>query len=674
MNRLAAEASPYLKQHAHNPVDWYPWGPEALARAKAEDRPLLVSIGYSACHWCHVMERECFEKPEIAAIMNGLFVCVKVDREERPDVDALYMDAVHAMGLRGGWPLNVFLMPDARPFYGGTYFPPRQWVSICQQIGEAFHSQRQALQDSADGFARSFNQTEREKYGLLPEEKPVSAAEIGQLYEQVATGFDRQRGGLQRAPKFPMPVVWQFVLRYFQFSNDTPALSALKTTLNGMATGGLYDQLGGGFARYSTDGEWFLPHFEKMLYDNAQLLSLYAQTWLVSREPLYRRVVEQTVGWLEDEMSSPEGGFYAALDADSEGEEGLFYTWTQAEITETLGQVWGPLVCSFFQVTEAGNQHDEASGQPTGRNILFPQKTIESFELENGLLGGQLAEKLAMLLKAREARIRPGLDDKILTGWNALMLSGLTDAYRAFGEEKYLQLALRNARFLDRHLRNGGDLFHSFQAGRAVIPAFLDDYAALANAYANLYQATFDEHWLEVAGQLADTAIRYFGNDDDVFFYYSDERHSDDLFARKKEWFDNVIPSANSQLAHALHTLGILLDRPDFQELSGKLFAAARPLLLQHPESLAHWASLAVLRAEPSVEIVISGPAALDFRRELEKRYWPGKVLAGATTRPGRLPLLEGRQPTEQTLIYVCRDRVCERPVTSVAEAWELMG
>ena len=565
-------------------------------------------------------------------------------------------------------------MPDARPFYGGTYFPPRQWVSLCQQIADAFLTQRQALQESADGFARNFSQTEREKYGLTPEQQPVTEADVRALYQRLPGSFDRQRGGLERAPKFPMPVVWQFVLRYFQFTNDNSALSALKTTLDRMATGGLYDPLGGGFARYSTDGEWFLPHFEKMLYDNAQLLSLYAQAWLVTKEPLYKRVVEQTAGWLQREMTAPEGGFYAALDADSEGEEGRFYTWTQGEIMETLGGVWGPRVARFFQISEAGNQHDEATGQPTGRNILFPQKTIETFELEEGLLGGQLQQQLERLLEARSGRIRPGLDDKILTGWNALMLNGLVDAYRAFGQENYLQLALQNARFLHEKLQTGGDLMHSFQGGKAVIPAFLDDYAATATAFANLYQATFEEQWLERAGQLLETALRYFGNDDDVFFYFSDERHSDDLFARKKEWFDNVIPSANSQLAHALHTVGTLLDRPDFQELSTKLFAAARPLLNQHPESLAHWASLAVLRAEPSVEVVISGPQALAFRRELDKRYWPARVLAGTVTE-SRLPLLEGRQPAAgQTLIYVCRGRVCSRPVASVAEAWELMG
>ncbi|WP_420153009.1 thioredoxin domain-containing protein [Siphonobacter sp.] len=677
MNRLVHESSPYLRQHAHNPVDWYPWGEDALRKAREEDKPILVSIGYSACHWCHVMERESFEQESVARLMNEHFVCIKVDREERPDVDAIYMDAVQAMGIRGGWPLNVFLMPDAKPFYGGTYFPARNWMSICQQIGEAFQTQRQALQDSAEGFTRNMHYSETEKYGLpVPTGLPVdfTPEELKTTYTKLAASFDVERGGTNGAPKFPMPVIWLFALRYFQQTYEPDTIRAVRHTLDRMALGGIYDQIGGGFARYSTDGEWFLPHFEKMLYDNAQLLSLYSEAWLATKEPLYKRVVYQTVEWLQREMTHPEGGFYSALDADSEGEEGKFYTWTKTEILEILGPVWGELVCDYFQVTEEGNYHEESSGHATGKNILFPQRTLESFEQEHELISGQMDGLFEKLRQVRDSRIHPGLDDKILTSWNGLMLKGLVDAYRTFGEGEFLALALQNAQFIKDRLLEDGQLFHSYKEGQVRIPGFLEDYAAVADAFTHLYQATFDESWLRLAEQLADYAISHFWDEADGLFFFTDRTVSDALIARKKELFDNVIPSSNSIMATALYTLSLLLDRPDFGERSHQMLQKVKGLLASNPEFLPHWASLASYHSSPTVEIAIVGPLVQEYRRQLESRYLPNKVLTGAEE-SGTLPLLLHRDSTEgRTMVYVCYNRACQLPVDSVAAAWELVG
>lgn len=666
MNRLAHETSPYLLQHAHNPVDWYPWGEEALARARAEDKPLLVSIGYSACHWCHVMEREAFEKEPIADLMNRHFVCVKVDREERPDVDAIYMDAVQAMGIRGGWPLNVFLMPDARPFYGGTYFPPQRWAKVLEDVAAAFVEHRPALQESADGFARHLVAAEGEKYSLgqVTDESGVKPAFIAGLLDKLSTRFDPELGGLTGAPKFPMPAVWRFVLRAAPLVGHEKALDALHLTLAAFTSGGLYDPLAGGFARYSTDAEWFVPHFEKMGYDNGQLLSLYAEAVRLSGTSPgvaegYRQVLRQTIGWLRREMTSPEGGFYSALDADSEGEEGLFYTWTKAEVESVLGAE-AAAFSRYYGIADEGNYHDEASGQPTGRNIL--RRTPGVPEPANL---GTLRQRL---LDARDQRVRPGLDDKILTSWNGLLLRGLVDAYRALGDETVRELAETNARFLRENLTEGTRLRHSFKNGEAKIDGFLDDYAALIDAYTELYQVTFEEGYLREAEALTDYVLTHFWDETDGLFFYTDAT-AEPLIARKKELFDNVIPASNSMMAHNLHTLGHLLEHPDWRERAAAMLARVRPLIAGNPDYLSHWASLATRLAGPTAEVVFVGPEARRLQQEFSREFRPDVVIAGAE-RAGTIPLLEGRESNgTDTLIYVCFNQTCQLPVRTVDEA-----
>ena len=543
MNRLQTETSPYLLQHAQNPVNWFPWGVEALTKAKTENKPILVSIGYSACHWCHVMEHESFEKEEVAEVMNRHFVSIKIDREERPDIDAIYMDAVQAMGVQGGWPLNVFLMPDGKPFYGGTYYPKQNWIKLLEAVHHGFTNNQSELQKSAEGFTENMLFSDSEKYNLLSDNQVFTKDNLGVMYQKIAQSFDSEWGGFQRSPKFPMPSVWMFLLRYSHLQNNENALNHLKFTLNKMAMGGIYDQLGGGFARYSVDGEWFCPHFEKMLYDNGQMVSLYSQAYTLTQEPLYRETVYETIEWLAREMTSSEGGFYSALDADSEGVEGKFYVWTKHEIDEILGEK-SEEFCRVYQIDSNGNWEH-------GVNILWKNEPI---------LNSQLSESIQKLMAKRAERIRPGLDDKILCSWNGLMLNGLVDAYRTFGEEKFLNLALKNARFVKDNFLKNDFLSHSYKNGHTKIQGFLEDYASVIDAYTNLYQATFEENWLHLAEKLTLYVCQNFYDEKEQLFYFTD-KSAEELIARKKEIFDNVIPSSNSMMARNLYTLGFLLDR-----------------------------------------------------------------------------------------------------------------
>ncbi len=485
-NRLAQESSPYLKQHAHNPVDWYPWSEEALNKAREEDKPIIVSIGYSACHWCHVMEHECFEDEAVAQRMNEHFVSIKVDREERPDVDQVYMEAVQMMGIQGGWPLNVFLTPDQKPFYGGTYFPKDNWVQLLDNIAQAYQHNREELTKSAEEFVQNLARPDHERYAIGQGEAfdaQRARQQLADIYRNFAQSFDTERGGMAKAPKFPMPSQWLFLMRYIAITEDEAALKQLRLTLDEMANGGIYDQVGGGFARYSVDAEWFAPHFEKMLYDNGQLLSVYAEAYTLTQEVLYQRVINETVSFVSRELTSEEGGFYSALDADSEGEEGRFYTWTYEEIKNVLGQE-ADLVIDYFGVTEAGNWEN-------GRNILHKRKSNDAFAQRYGLNFVDLDELIEdvkqRLLEQRAKRERPGLDDKIIASWNGLMLRGLVDAYAATGSTDTLALARRNAHFLvNEMMEQRGEttvLYRTYQADPSTrINGYLDDYAAVIDA------------------------------------------------------------------------------------------------------------------------------------------------------------------------------------------------
>ena len=667
-NNLIHETSPYLLQHAHNPVEWYPWGEAALQKAKAENKPILVSIGYSACHWCHVMERESFENKQIADLMNARLVCIKVDREERPDVDAIYMEALQAMGIQGGWPLNVFLMPDARPFYGGTYFPPQNWANLVVGIKKAFDENAEKLQESADGFTENMLFSESEKYDLqADDELTFGEEELVTIFNRMSASFDYERGGMNRAPKFPMPSIWKFMLRYYQVTKDERALQHLNLTLDRLALGGIYDMLGGGWTRYSTDADWKVPHFEKMLYDNGQLVSLYAEAYALTKDHLYKERVTQTINWLAREMTSNEGGFYSALDADSEGEEGKFYIWTKKEIDYLLAEQSNEFN-EVFQITEEGNWEH-------GNNILHLEERVW------GVDNTKWNNHFALLLTERNKRIRPGLDDKILCSWNGLMLKGLVDAYRYINEPKFLEIALANANFIREKMttkvqtedgKEGRGLWHNYKNGKATIIAYLEDYAAVIDAYTALYQVTFDELWLQEAEMLTDYVIANFYDTEDQFFYFTDSQ-GEQLIARKKELFDNVVPASNSIMATNLYNLGLILDRHDYINIGKLMLAKMKKLVLTEAQWLTNWATLATQLAKPTAEVAIVGPDAQRVRAVLDQTYNPNKVYVG-TAESSDLPLLQNRTAKDgKTMIYVCFDKTCQLPTDDISKALELM-
>lgn len=663
-NKLAQETSPYLLQHSHNPVNWFPWGEEALKKAKEEDKPIIVSIGYSSCHWCHVMERESFENKDIAAVMNKSFINIKVDREERPDIDQIYLEALQTMNLRGGWPLNVFLTPDAKPFYGGTYFPPSHWSNLLTQISNAFLNHRSDLENSANEFTKSLNHNETLKYGLSDAEQDFKQEDLVGAFNKLQSQFDRKLGGLNKSPKFPMPSIYRFLLCYFDLTNEEAALKHVKLTLDRMAFGGIYDQLGGGFARYSTDEEWFAPHFEKMLYDNGQLLSLYSEAFVATKNPLYKDVVFETVDWLKREMTNPEGGFYSALDADTEGEEGKFYVWTRDEIKSILHED-SDLFCDYYNLTDTGNWEH-------GKNILFRNLTDEAFsnkhKIDKDILKSKVKEWKRVLSKEREKRVKPGLDNKILASWNGIMLKGLVDAYRTFNNSEFLTIAEKNAHFLLTKMKDGSKLFHSYKDGKATIEGYLEDYAFVIEGLLGLYQATFNEQWLKEAESLTEYSIKYFYDKEEDLFFFTSEI-SEKLIARKKELFDNVIPSSNSVMAKNLFTLGILLGKSEYEEKALTMLGKIKKLITAEVGYLSNWAGLYYQQLKPMAEIAIVGENCLKIREELDKNFLPNKVMVGAPN-SSNLPLLEDRIAiNDKTTIYVCYDKTCRFPVFDTEEA-----
>jgi uncharacterized protein len=669
MNRLARESSPYLLQHAHNPVDWFPWGDEALARARTENKPILVSIGYSACHWCHVMERESFEKEHVAKVMNEHFVCIKVDREERPDVDAVYMDALQAMGTRGGWPLNVFLLPNAKPFYGVTYLPPQNWIQLLGSVNDAFGKHYQDLANSAEGFVQNMVMSETEKYGLTNQPKHYSIDKLDEMFEKMKSSFDLEKGGMDRAPKFPMPSIYKFLLRYFDTTQNPEALAHIELSLDRIALGGIYDHVGGGWARYSVDEDWFIPHFEKMLYDNAQLLSIFAETFSLTKNPLYADRIKQTIGWLDNEMRNSSGGFYSALDADSEGIEGKYYIWTEDELKEILGDDFG-WFSKLYHISKNGNWEH-------GYNHLHLTSGIAATAKERGIntnsLENDYHNALSKLADARQRRIRPELDDKILASWNGLLVKGLADCYRALGEESIREMAVRAGEFIRDKMTSGNRLWHNYKNDRASITAFLEDYAAVIQGYLSLYQITFEEGWIAEAQELVDYTISNFFDPADGYFYFTDS-DAEALIARKKELFDNVIPASNSIMAENLYVLGKILDRADYLEYSDQMLSRMQKILLADVQWVTNWAALYCQRVSPTAEIVIIGENADELRKDLDRYFIPNKVMMGTTT-SSDLPLLQYKTDFNgKTSIYVCYDKTCQLPVTKVEAALEQLG
>jgi len=661
-NALINETSPYLLQHANNPVNWHPWGEEALKKAQEEEKLVIVSIGYAACHWCHVMEHESFEDSAVAAYMNEHFVSIKVDREERPDVDQIYMNAAQLLTGRGGWPLNAVALPDGRPFFAGTYLPKDQWMQVLRKLVETYQEDSSRISTIAaqvtEGI-RTIDQVE-----VTDTEKEYSSQTLDDLFATWEPQLDKKWGGNKGAPKFPMPVNLEYLLQYHYYSNNDTAKEAVLTTLNRMALGGLYDHLGGGFARYSTDTQWMVPHFEKMLYDNAQLVSVYSHAFQLTKDSLYQQRVYETLDFIEREMTSPEGAFFSSLDADSEGEEGKFYVWTAAEIDSVLGND-AELFKAYYNITSEGNWEE-------GKNILYPQQRIADFAQSEDIalsdFENELKQAQDKLLTARSQRTRPGLDDKVLTAWNALMLNGYVDAYRAFGDDRFLKTALENAQFLQENVVSDDfSVTRNYKDGKTTIPGFLDDYAFLITAYINLYQATFDESWLYTARSLTDYVLTHFSDPDAPLLFYTSDAH-ESLIARQKEINDNVIPGSNSQMANNLWQLGLLFTDSQYSDKAKAMVDAVTSSLTEYPQFYANWATLLTRIIHEPYEVAIVGNNFQATRSRLDQQYLPNVLFLGGNTE-GTLALLENKLVEGQTTIYVCQNKVCQLPVTQFEEA-----
>lgn len=672
-NRLASEISPYLQQHADNPVDWYPWGPEALDRARKEQKPIFLSIGYSACHWCHVMAHESFENDEIAQILNEHFVSIKVDREERPELDQIYMEAVQMMTGHGGWPMSVFLTPSLEPFFGGTYWPPTQrhgmpgFKQVLTAVFDAWKNRRDEAIKQGQQLADMLRDTRlSDGESGAPDIRLLRSAET-----TLGRGFDRIHGGFGSAPKFPHPIDLRLLLRLWRRSGRDELLSMVTQTLDRMAAGGIYDHLGGGFHRYSVDERWLVPHFEKMLYDNALLSVAYLEAFQATGRDRYARTVRETLDYVLRDMTDPLGGFYSTEDADSEGEEGKFYVWTMAELEEVLGADRAATFARAYDVTPEGNFE--------GTSILNLPKPVDAvakmLARERDNLEAELAESRCRLFGVRSHRIRPGRDDKVLVSWNALMIDAMAQAGVVLNEPRYTAAAVAAARFLLEHLRDErGRLLHVWRDGRAVHPAYLDDYAALAHALVTLYEATFEERWIDEAVRLADEIVARFADADEGGFFYTSAEH-ESLIARKKDMLDSSIPSGGGLAAAALLRLGKLTGKPEYLETVDRALAASTKLMERAPLgtgqlhlTLDAWigpaAEIVILAADESAE----NEALLG---ELRRRFLPNKVLAfrGGRASGDRSAALDGIFAGKQPIapgptLFVCRNFACEAPVS----------
>ena len=651
INNLAKASSPYLQQHAHNPVQWYEWGTTALEKAKSENKPLLISIGYSACHWCHVMAHEVFENEESAAIMNQYFVNIKIDREERPDIDQVYMDAIQMLTGRGGWPLNIFALPDGRPFHGGTYFPKKDWDIILNQLAELWQTKPETIYEYATKL------TEGIKISNSPSYKKTDWTENDFHYSihQFKALWDMEYGGFNRAPKFPLPVVYKFALHYFHLYHDPEVFEWLMLSIKRMSLGGLYDTVGGGYSRYSVDARWHAPHFEKMLYDNAQLLSLLAETYMVTHDEFLKIKIEETHQFILDELQNPEGGIYSALDADSEGEEGKYYCYTWDDLVR-IG-LPNEYVLKYFNLTKNGNWEH-------GKNILFATQTPQDFakthHIEFLKFEKEIAEFLKTLKKERLTRIKPGLDDKILTSWNAMAATGLLKSFQATGNINYLETAEKILNFIEDNLWKDGELYRNYKNNKATIPAFLEDYVLLAEALTLAYQLTFKDNYLLKAKNILTHVLQNFGQANSPFYIFNPDPDGE-LFVKKTDLGDDVIPSANSVLCELLLKHSFYFEKPEWREIALSMLQNIRSQVLQGPAWYSNWLSAAMLFHSGINQLTIAGKQETN----LDGNYLPNTIL----TKPSAsIPLSSSKLGANEGF-YICRDFECFEPEIDYGKA-----
>ena len=678
-NALISETSPYLLQHAYNPVQWYPWAEEALQLAKDKDMPILVSIGYSACHWCHVMERESFEDEETAGFMNSHFINIKIDREERPDLDHIYMDAVQAISGSGGWPLNVFLTPDKKPFYGGTYFPPQKaynrpsWLDVLFSMSESWKNKREEVEEQANGLVehlvKSNNLSFKKQLDVKGEEAFYTMEKCRLIADNLLVNADKAEGGFGRAPKFLQTASIQYLLQYAHVSSDDAYKEQALLSLTKMTRGGIYDQLGGGISRYSTDNEWLAPHFEKMLYDNALLTIALCDAWQITGENIYKDAIENTLGFVMNELQNQEGGYYTALDADSEGVEGKFYVWDKAEIDQILGKD-AVLFCSYYNVTDAGNWEE--------KNILHVKEDADEFAEKKGISPGDFKEMLknsrSLLLKRRSQRVRPGLDDKILLNCNALLLTAFCRVYACLQATEYKSAAIELAAFIEAVLPAGdGGLLHTYKAGNARYPAFLDDYAFYIEGLIHLQEITGDQQYLLKAKEYTGYVISRFSDEEDALFYYTGQGQ-EDVIVRKTEVYDGATPSANAVMAGNLFYLSVVFDEQDWKKRAEKMLGFMYIAIEKYPGSFAYWAKIFNKQAAGILEIAVTGTDTSTVLKEILQEFIPNKLLQSTTTSStDYLPLLKNKSLTKLPHIYVCSNYSCMAPVFSLAELREII-
>ncbi len=657
-NALIHASSPYLLQHAHNPVNWVEWSEETLQRAKNEDKMILVSIGYSACHWCHVMEHESFENEEVAELMNQHFICIKVDREERPDIDQIYMDAVQLLTGRGGWPLNCFALPDGRPLHGGTYFPIDQWKKTLQSIADFYQTRKEEAFQYAAELTSGINKLDH----IIPvENTEIKLETIDNAVGNWSKNFDLIYGGYNWAPKFPMPNNWAFYLQYYKQSNNPLYLDAVIKTLDGMANGGIFDQIEGGFARYSTDLYWKAPHFEKMLYDNGQLMGLYANAYKLTKNNLYKDIVYKTHQFLQHELTHETGLFYSALDADSEGVEGKYYIWTRQELVSILGED-EPLFSIYYSVDAYGNWEH-------GANILYKTRSHEELEKLTGktiIEIEQIIEKCnALLLTERNKKTKPGLDDKVITSWNALMISGYCEAFKAFGEKEFYATAQKSLDSILQHLWVDKTLYRIYKNGKISIPGFAEDYACLTKALIDFYQISFDEKYLIKANELMELSMSYFYSEEKKLFYFKSNTDAA-LIARKLDLTDDVIPSANSIFGHCLQALSFYFSNNHYEKMVDDMLLLVQQKFAKTTSSYTNWMQLSLNKIQGVKQIVIAGPEAKNYFAQLNQNYLPNTLFALAAEQ-SVIPLVKDKLPIEnKTTIYVCQDKTCGLPVFSL--------
>lgn len=667
-NRLIKESSPYLQQHAHNPVDWYPWCDEAFEKAKQENKLVLVSIGYSACHWCHVMEHESFENEDVAAVMNKFFVNIKVDREERPDIDQIYMSAVQLMSGQGGWPLNCFVLPDGRPVYGGTYFKTEQWLNVLHQLRSLFEEEKEKVINYAEKLTHGIKEEDASLSVAINNEDFNSYNPFPEMMDKWEKRFDNIEGGPNKSPKFMLPNNYLFLMHYAFVKNDDKIKKHVELTLDKMAMGGIYDQIGGGFARYSTDMVWKVPHFEKMLYDNAQLISLYSQAYRWFKKDLYKEIVYQTIEFVKRELTGKEFNFYSALDADSEGEEGKYYVWTKEELKNILGNDYD-LICDYYDLN--GIAHWEH-----GNHILLRRMYDADFSKQKNIPLNEWKEKINAinnkLLSVREKRVKPGLDNKTLTSWNAMMIKGLCEAYQSFGEKSFLELAEKNIHFiLSQQLKSDGTIYHAFHEGKSYINGFLEDYAFFIEALIGLHESTGKELYYQYAIQFSELVLKkFFDKDKNVFYFNSVD--DPQLIARKTEIHDNVIPASTSNMVKNLFILSHISDKTEWESIAEKCLSNILPAMESYGPAYSNWAITLLYFRNSFYEVAVTGENAKEYVKVIQKEYLPNKVVCFSCVESS-LPLLTSRLKKNQTLVYICQNKSCNLPVETLEKAFALL-